>query len=207
MLFVYLKRVPNIIKPLAKNLVFDIPNDSEEIYVTFDDGPHPQITPWVLDQLALFDAKATFFLVANNLEGNEALVERIVDEGHQIGIHGTNHLSGWKTSEGDYIEDVMDAARRIDSKLFRPPYGEITRSQASRLSKDLKLIMWSHLSADFDPSISSEQCVQYATSKIKSGSIIVFHDSEKAKPRLLGALPSCLEFYRNTGFNMKPISL
>jgi peptidoglycan/xylan/chitin deacetylase (PgdA/CDA1 family) len=201
----YFKRIPNIIKPLAKNLVFEFPNDENEIYLTFDDGPHPELTPWVLDVLKSHEAKATFFLIGSNIKGNEQIVERTLSEGHHIGIHGYNHLSGWKTKDVEYIADMKKAAEQIESKLCRPPYGEITRSQAKDLSKQFKLIMWSHLSADFDLSLSPQDCINHATDKIKSGSIIVFHDSEKAKPRLLGALEPSIKYYLEQGFNLMPI--
>lgn len=182
--------------------MFDLPNEQDTIYLTFDDGPHPEITPWVLDQLKSFEASATFFLIGENVQKHPELLDRIVKEGHAIGNHSYSHPSGWKTSDTTYFEDVKRGHELTQSNLFRPPYGRITRSQAQHLREMYTIIMWSDLSADFDTSYDSATCVEFATRKVKPGSIIVFHDSEKAWPRLKDALPKCLEFYRSQGFQM-----
>lgn len=201
----YSKHFPDIIKPLGKDLIFNIKNKENAIYPTFDDGPHPEITPWVLDLLNQYNAKATFFLVGENAEKHPVIVERMQDEGHSIGNHTQHHLNGWKTKNEVYLENIELCRKSIPSELLRPPYGKITRSQAKRLSTDFKIIMWSDLSADFDSNYSVEQCFSFATKKIKSGSVIVFHDSQKAWPRLEALLPKCLEFYASQGFKMKNI--
>jgi peptidoglycan/xylan/chitin deacetylase (PgdA/CDA1 family) len=202
---IYPKHIPQIIKPFGKHLCFDIPNENNQIYLTFDDGPHPEITLWTLDLLEKFEAKATFFLIGENAIRYPEILVRIKNEGHAIGNHTMKHISGWKTSNRDYLDQVHDCNSLIKSDLFRPPYGQITHSQSVELKDDYKIIMWSDLSADFDPKVSVDECFHHATHKVKTGSIIVFHDSEKAWPRLEKALPRCLEYYKGQSFNMSPI--
>lgn len=201
----YLNHIPSIVKPLAKDLIFDLPNDQNIIYLTFDDGPHPQITAEVLDLLDEYQAKATFFLIGENVRKFPEVVERIKASEHAIGLHGNRHLSGWKTRNEDYFADIASCAKAIHSNLFRPPYGEITLSQSKKLKKKFRIIMWSDLSADFDNAYTSQQCFEYATQKVKPGSIIVFHDSEKARPRTIEALKLSLAFYQAKGFKMEAI--
>lgn len=203
----YLKHIPEIIKPFAKQLTFNISNANNEIYLTFDDGPHPTITPWVLNQLEAYSARGTFFLVGENAQKYPELVLEIEQRGHRIGNHSQNHLDGWKTPIDSYVQNVEDCSQHVRSSLFRPPYGQITLSEAKKLQADYKLIMWSDLSADFDASVSWERVIHHATHKVESGSIIVFHDSDKAWPRLKEALVPCLEFYQEKGFNMGTIGL
>ena len=203
----YLKHIPEIIKPFDKQLKFNISNANNEIYLTFDDGPHPTITPWVLDQLEAYSAHGTFFLVGENAQKYPELVLEIEQRGHRIGNHGQNHLDGWKTPIASYVQNVEECSQHVSSSLFRPPYGRITLSEAKKLQSDYKLIMWSDLSADFDASVSWERVVHHATHKVESGSIIVFHDSDKAWLRLKEALVPCLEFYQEKGFNMNSIGL
>ena len=202
----YFKHTPSIIKPLAKDLVFNLPNDRNAIYLTFDDGPHPEITPAVLDLLDEFSAKATFFLIGKHAKAHPEIVEEIKQRGHAIGLHGFNHLSGWKIDDATYIQEVQETPKHVDSKLFRPPYGRITLSQAKTLKKDYEIIMWSDLSADFDAQYSAQECFEFATRKVESGSIIVFHDSEKAEPRMLDALNLSLKYYKEKGFVMEAMS-
>lgn len=202
----YSKHFPEIIKPLGRDLVFNIKNPEKAIYITFDDGPHPEITPWVMEQLARFDAKATFFLVGENAETYPSIAIDLINAGHAVGNHSYHHLSGWKTENALYFENIDRCRQIVESNLFRPPYGQITRSQAKFLKQDYKIIMWSDLSADFDPKYSPEDCFKFATRKVELGSIIVFHDSEKAWPRLEKAFPMCLEYYAKQGFKMLAIS-
>jgi peptidoglycan/xylan/chitin deacetylase (PgdA/CDA1 family) len=196
----YLKHTPSIIKPLAKDLVFSIPNDQKEIYLTFDDGPHPSITAEVMEVLDAFQARATFFLIGQHAQAHPAVVDELQQRGHALGLHGYQHLSGWKTDDQSYVDEVQRTAEIVSSQIFRPPYGQITLSQAKHLKKDYRIIMWSDLSADFDARYSAEDCFRFATQKVKPGSIIVFHDSEKARPRMLEALKHSLEFYCEAGF-------
>lgn len=202
----YLKHTPSIVKPLAKDLVFEIENDENALFLTFDDGPHPDITPFVLKQLKKYDAHATFFLLGKNAELYPDLVKQIIAEGHSIANHSYQHLSGWKTKNEDYYADVDKANELLNTTLFRPPYGQITFSQVKTLKHAYQIIMWSDLSTDFDPKFNADQCFEFATSKVKPGSIVVFHDSQQAWERLEAALPKCLAFYQKKEYKMIPIS-
>jgi len=201
----YLKHTPDIVKPLAKDLTFELPNEENTVYLTFDDGPHPEITPWVMEQLNAFDAHGTFFLLGKHVEQQAHLHQALTKAGHAIGNHGYEHWSGWKTKNKEYYANALKAHELLQSPLYRPPYGQITLGQAKELKKTFQLIMWSDLSADFDVNLSAEQCLHHATHKVKSGSIIVFHDSEKAWPRLESCLPKALAFYAEQGFQMKAL--
>ncbi|MEZ4721098.1 MAG: polysaccharide deacetylase family protein [Flavobacteriales bacterium] len=199
---IYPKHTPEIIKPLAKDLVFELPNDRNEIYLTFDDGPHPEITPWVMDQLDRFDAKGTFFLVGQNVERYPEIIDELKRRGHAMGNHSYSHPSGWKTGNDQYFADIEKCAALVECGLYRPPYGQITLSQTKALKSRFRIIHWSDLSADFDEKLQPEDCLKYATHNVRAGSIIVFHDSEKAWPRLEKMLPKALEFYQEKGFKM-----
>ena len=198
-----------LIKKIFPKYIWDIPNTENKIYLSFDDGPIPEITEWVLDQLKKYNAKATFFCIGDNIEKHPELFKKVIDEGHAIGNHTFNHLNGWKTNTENYIENTKQCEEIIQkskiynlkSKIFRPPYGKISPSQSKRLRQlGYKIIMWDVLTADFDQSISPEQCLENATSKVKSGSIIVFHDSQKASRNLKYTLPKTLELLSQKGF-------
>jgi peptidoglycan-N-acetylglucosamine deacetylase len=199
------------------DLIWDIHVEEDEkiLYLTFDDGPHPIATPFVLDQLEKYDAKATFFCIGRNVVDHIDIYNRILDEDHEIGNHTFNHLNGWKTNDKRYIADILQAANVIDSNLFRPPYGRITRFQAKILTQfrtianksGYKIIMWSVLSGDWDNKIDGKKCYDNVLLNAKSGSIVVFHDSAKALERLQFALPKVLEYYKNEGYQFKVIPL
>ena len=172
-----------------------------EVFVTFDDGPIPEVTPYVLDILAEFNAKATFFCVGANAEKHPDLLERILNEGHAIGNHTWAHENGWKTPQFSYLRSIMQADELLNSSLFRPPYGRITKQQVDALKKRFTLIMWDVLSGDFDPTISPVQCLKNVTENTRPGSIIVFHDSIKAKNNVLAVLPDYLHFLNNMGWH------
>ena len=183
----YWIKTHSIIKKIFKNFVWDIPNNENKIFLTFDDGPTPEITNWVLDELKKYNAKATFFCIGNNIQKQPEIYQNIIKEGHSVGNHTFDHLNGWKNNAKKYIENVLLAENIINAKpkLYRPPYGKIKPSQASKLRKlGYKIIMWDVLSADFDNEITPEKCLQNVLSNIKSGSIIVFHDSKKASKNL-----------------------
>lgn len=194
-----------IIKWIFPNYVWDIPNDAKKVFLTFDDGPTPEITEWVLEQLKKYNAKATFFCIGNNIEKYPELFQKTIAEGHAIGNHTFNHLKGWKTSTEDYIENVKlfetKNPKLVTRNLFRPPYGKIKPSQSKRLRKlGYKIIMWDVLSRDYDQTISATQCLENVLPNVKTGSIIVFHDSLKAEHNLKYVLPKTLEFLKENGF-------
>ncbi|HSM64044.1 MAG TPA: polysaccharide deacetylase family protein, partial [Gillisia sp.] len=175
-------------------------------------GPHPEITPWVLNLLNDYQAKATFFCVGENISKYPEVFQQLISEGHSFGNHTQNHLKGWKTSTSQYLENVLKAEAVISrfsenlnfQKLFRPPYGKIKPSQAKRLQLlNYKIVMWDALSADFDPTISDEDCYRNVIENSNAGSIVVFHDSEKASEKLRIVLPRVLEYYSKKGFDFK----
>jgi peptidoglycan/xylan/chitin deacetylase (PgdA/CDA1 family) len=171
------------------------------VFLTFDDGPHPEITPKVLALLKQHNATATFFLVGDNALKYPDVVAQIVNEGHAIGNHTMHHVNGYKTSTKSYLENVSKCAKHVSSSLFRPPYGKLTRKQGNALLKQgYKLIMWDVLSYDFDKTISAEACAKNVIKHIKPGSIVVFHDSEKAESNMLHALEKTLEYGLSKGF-------
>lgn len=200
----YLTTTPWWLRKLySPSLTWKVPAGQNEIFLTFDDGPHPEITPFVLDCLHTYNARATFFCVGKNVLKYPAVYRRILDEGHKAGNHTHNHLNGWNAGDKEYLDDVMLARKYIDSNLFRPPYGRISRFQVQQLKNFFTIIMWNVLSGDFDVELSSEKCLQNVVSNVKAGAIIVFHDSEKAFPRLEHVLPKVLEFMANKGFKMQ----
>ena len=196
--------------------------DVKEIYLTFDDGPTPEITEFVLNELKKYNAKASFFCIGKNIQKHPDIFKKILLEGHTIGNHTQQHLNGWKTKKTHYIDNVIACEHAISNtlekieaskthrqhpKLFRPPYGKIKRSQAKELDrKGYKIIMWDVLSADFDTAISNEKCLQNVLENTKNGSIIVLHDSLKASEKVRFVLPKILKEFSNKGFVFKAIS-
>ena len=174
-----------------------MPRYDNAVYLSFDDGPHPRITSWVLDELKKYNAKASFFCIGKNVVEHPDIYHRIISEGHAVGNHTHNHLNGWKVSDQEYVQDINKAAKHISTNLFRPPYGRIRGKQFNKLNKamekDTKIIMWDVLSADFDIAVSPEQCLKNVMSNTKAGSIIVFHNSEKAYINLRYALPIVMQ--------------
>lgn len=209
----YFVKTPFFIKKWHPGFVWNFPRDEQVIYLSFDDGPHPRATPFVLDQLAKYNAKATFFCIGKNVAAHPEIYRRILDEGHSVGNHTFNHLNGRKSTDKDYIADIREAARYIDSNLFRPPYGRITGFQARLLtagenakqSTVYRIIMWDVLSADFDLAVSREKCAANVIKNARAGSIVVFHDSEKAFPKLEHALPETLAHFNAKGYRFEAV--
>lgn len=206
----YFIKTPWWAKKLFSSYVWDIPVTEKIVYLTFDDGPHPTITPWVLNELKKHDAKASFFCIGNNVLKYPEVYEQVVKTGHVIGNHTNHHLNGWKTKTDDYLKDVAEASKFISTNLFRPPYGRIKSAQAKGLAKSMNIsksnvIMWDVLSADFDKTISKQQCANNVLKNVKPGSVIVFHDSEKAFPNLEYALPVVLTTLKNEGYKFEEI--
>jgi peptidoglycan-N-acetylglucosamine deacetylase len=191
---------PFLVKKLYPSLTWHFPRKEKKIYFTFDDGPVPEITPWVLDQLAAYQAKATFFCLGKNVEKYPELYRRILAEGHTVGNHTHTHLNGWKCANDDYYQDIEVAKTTISSSLFRPPYGKLRKSQIRDLRKKYRIVMWDVLSYDFDTSLSPRKCSSYVLKNAKNGSVVVFHDSLKAKQNLTGMLPLLLQKYAAAGF-------
>jgi peptidoglycan-N-acetylglucosamine deacetylase len=196
----YLVRTPAVIQALFPRLLWRISTTRKVLYLTFDDGPIPEVTPWVLDTLRQYEARATFFCVGDNIRKYPALYERIRTEGHAIGNHTFNHLDGWKTELPVYLDNVQRCADVADTALFRPPYGRLTRAQRLSLQKHYRVVMWDVLSGDFDAKIEPERCSQNVILRAKPGSVVVFHDSIKAERNVRGALPAVLAYFKERGF-------
>lgn len=180
---------------------------SDSVYLTFDDGPTPGITEWILSILDKYDAKATFFLLGRNVEMYPELYRRIVDAGHAVGNHTYSHQKGWKMTLERYVEDVDFAGGLIKSNLFRPPYAQITPSQTRFLAQRYRLIMWDVLSRDYSNKVSPEGCLRNVTRYVEAGSIVVFHDSEKAFPNMSYALPKVLKLIKAMGLKCRSIEI
>ncbi|WP_395065178.1 polysaccharide deacetylase family protein [Flavobacterium sp.] len=196
-----------IIKKLFSNYVWDIPNNESKVYLTFDDGPTPEITEWTLKQLEKHKAKATFFCIGDNIKKYPEIFNKVIASGNAIGNHTFNHLNGWKTETSNYIENTklctaeISKLKTANCHLFRPPYGKIKPSQSKPIRKlGYKIIMWDIISYDFDTTITPEKCLENVLKNVKSGSIIVFHDSKKAFYNLEYTLPRVLEFLNKNGF-------
>lgn len=197
----YLVKTPRLIQNLFPNFKWSIPVTDKKVYLTFDDGPIPEVTPWVLDLLKEYDFKATFFCVGENAMKYPEILERIVAEGHTVGNHTFNHMNGWVTENIKYFHNIRRCAHLINSTLFRPPYGRLKPKQAQFIQRHYDIIMWSLLSGDFDPALSKEMCLENVVSNINPGAIIVFHDSLKALDKLKYVLPKTLDHLKLLGFS------
>lgn len=198
-------KTPRIVKSLFSKLTWQMLNDERKIYLTFDDGPIPGVTEWVLDLLDEYNIKATFFCVGENVVRHPEVYQNIKDQGHSIGNHTYNHMNGWKCSVEEYLDNVAKADSVIQSKLFRPPHGRIKRKAIGALMPHYEIIMWDVLSVDYDANVSPESCLKNVTSNVQAGSIIVFHDSLKAERNLRYALPKCIEYLQNEGYSFHRI--
>lgn len=228
----YFTKTPRIFTRIFSNYTWCFSLDKKEIYLTFDDGPTPEITNFVLSELQKHNAKATFFCIGKNVKKHPDIFKRLITEGHTVGNHTQNHFNGWKHHKKEYLENIFSCENNLQGfknlvglnnsnnntykvfetlqekpKLFRPPYGKIKVSQGKELiKKGYKIIMWSVLSADFDTSISKEQCLQNVLRNTNNGSIVVFHDSLKASEKLTYVLPKVLEEFSKKGFTFKAIT-
>ncbi|NAS32133.1 polysaccharide deacetylase family protein [Flavobacteriaceae bacterium R38] len=199
-------KTPGIIKKIFSGYTWNIRTRKKTIYLTFDDGPIPGVTEWILDTLSKYNAKATFFCIGNNVTSNPEIYQRILKEGHAVGNHTYNHLKGWNTTKEKYLQNIKEAAIHIDSKLFRPPYGRITSSQAKELRKmGYKIIMWDVLAMDWDANIPKEKCADNVLKNSKEGSIVVFHDSLKAEHNMKYALTTTLDHFSKKGYSFESL--
>lgn len=205
----YLIKSPGWFKSIFPNMIWEAATQKNEMFLTFDDGPHPVHTPFVLNILKQYNAKATFFCIGKNVVQYPHIYQQIIDEGHAIGNHTYNHVNGYVVKDEMYLKEVNDAADIIKSNLFRPPYGRIKRFQAkvlTTLQKPYKIIMWTVLSGDFDTSITKETCAENVLLKATNGAIIVFHDSDKAAERMYYALPKVLQYFTDKGYVFEKIT-
>jgi peptidoglycan/xylan/chitin deacetylase (PgdA/CDA1 family) len=211
MLYKFFIKTPSFVKRFFSSYVWSLPTSEKLVYLTFDDGPHPVVTSFVLKELKKYNAKATFFCVGKNVEEYPEIYQQILAEGHAVGNHTYDHPNGWEVSTDYYLDNVAKASNYISSNLFRPPYGKIKSSQAKgitqAINKEANIIMWDVLSADFVTSINREQCLNNVLKNYDKGSIIVFHDSEKAYPNLQFALAKTLEALSANGYVFERIDL
>ncbi|HEX5023923.1 MAG TPA: polysaccharide deacetylase family protein [Agriterribacter sp.] len=205
----YFVKTPWLLKKIYHTGIWDIPGNEKVLYLTFDDGPHPEATPFVLNELKKYNAKATFFCIGKNVVQHPHIYSQVLMAGHRTANHTYSHLNGWKTDDKKYFEDIAEARKYIDSDLFRPPYGRISKLQLKCLADSFKMkaIMWSVLSADFDVKISPETCLRNVVLTAKPGNIVVFHDSKKAMENLSYALPGVLAHFSEKGYRFDKINL
>ncbi len=193
-------------KKFFPKAVWEIHSSEKAIYLTFDDGPIPGLTEWILDELKRFDAKATFFCVGENIEKNKSIFDRILKEGHQIGNHTYNHIKGFHTGILEYLKNTDACEVLTRNRLFRPPYGQLRKSQYRSLLKlNFKIVFWDVISYDYEK-ITPEQCLKNVLKHTKPGSIVVFHDNLKAETNVKYALTRTLEHFAEKGFKFRSIS-
>ncbi|MEQ8358551.1 MAG: polysaccharide deacetylase family protein [Cytophagales bacterium] len=202
-------KTPLFIQMIFPALVWKIKTKEKIIYLTFDDGPVEEVTPFVLDELKQVNAKATFFCIGDNIQKHPHIYHRINAEGHVTANHTFNHLSGWKTDNREYFENInkCESYLKQNQKLFRPPYGKLTFAQMRKLKQSYKIIMWDVLSGDFEKKLDSEKCLNSCIKKTSQGSIVVFHDSFKAFPILKAVLPKYLKHFNKLGYKFEAIQL
>jgi len=201
----YLIHTPRFIQNLFPSFIWRVPTKEKKIFLTFDDGPIPEVTPWVLDILGQYNAKATFFCVGDNVRKYPEIFETIVQTGHKAGNHTFHHLNGWTSENIPYFHNVRHCARLVDGDLFRPPYGKLRPKQIQFLTRHYNIVMWDVLSGDFDRSITPHQCFENVRQNSREGSIIVFHDSKKAWENLSYSLPKVLEYFSKKGYTFEAI--
>ena len=201
----YLAKTPELLKPLYKDLLWHVDTTRKELFLTFDDGPIPEVTPWVLQVLRSYGAKATFFCIGKNIEEHRWIYDMIQKEGHSVGNHTYDHLNGWRSTPWAYYRSVLACSKLTGSDLFRPPYGRIKRDQAKGLLNRFQIVMWDVLSGDFDPKASKDKCLSNVVDNAGRGSIIVFHDSLKAQEKMQYALPKVLEHFSSLGYAFRAL--
>ncbi|WP_299523226.1 polysaccharide deacetylase family protein [Winogradskyella sp.] len=216
-------KTPGFVKTLFPNFVWNVNTSDKELFLTFDDGPTPEITEWVLQTLRQYNAKATFFCIGKNIESNPEIFQNILKDSHSIGNHTYDHLKGWKTKTKVYVgnteladsviafqvqNSIVPNAHNLEVlKLFRPPYGKFKTKQSKKIQKlGYRIILWDVLSYDWDKTVSEETCFKNVISATKEGSIIVFHDSVKASRNLKYSLPKVLDYYNEKGYVFKALS-
>ena len=193
-------KTPSFIRYIFPSLIWNKLKSRKTIYLTFDDGPHSDLSNFILDELKKYQAKATFFYLGRQVEKYPKIFERCVNENHQIGNHTYSHLNGWATNNKKYYKDINKASKLINSDLFRPPYGRIKMSQIKHLKKHYKIVMWDVLSWDFDENTCSKECFKNIVKNTSSGSIIVLHENEKSYKNVKEVLPKILNYFSSKGF-------
>jgi peptidoglycan/xylan/chitin deacetylase (PgdA/CDA1 family) len=204
----YLVKKPRWLKKLYGKCTWEVSTREKILFLTFDDGPHPSLTPFVLEELKKYEAKATFFCLGANVERRPELYQQLIREGHAVGNHTYSHFDGWRTRNRTYYDDVLRAQRFVASRLFRPPHGHITPFQVRKLRSafGLHVVMWSIMSGDFDPNTAPEQCYSNVASHAVPGSIVVLHDNDAAGTNLRYVLPRLLSEFSAKGYRFLALS-
>lgn len=192
---------PRLLRPLWGKVMWRKDPSKKVIYLTFDDGPVPEVTPQVLDLLDEYKIKATFFCVGENVQKYPETFAQVLNRGHKVGNHTFNHLKGFSVTDEEYYDNIDKAAGLIDSKLFRPPYGRITRRQINELKSKYKIIMWDVITHDYNKNLSPETIMRTIKRYSRNGSLVVFHDSIKANDNVLAVLPLAIEYWKSKGYN------
>ena len=200
-----MRQIPDFIKLMWRTPVWRINPSEKVIYLTFDDGPNPEVTPQVLDILDEFEAKATFFCVGENVMKYPEIFQKVKHRGHAVGNHTFNHVKGTEKTVKVYVDNVGKAHEYIHSKLFRPPHGRITLSQVNKLKADFKIIMWDFITYDFDRQVTSTEILKEVKIRSRNGSVVIFHDSLKARKNVLEALPEALRYWKKEGYEVKAL--
>jgi peptidoglycan/xylan/chitin deacetylase (PgdA/CDA1 family) len=203
----YLVKTPKLVQTLMPAYTWRLPSEEKSIFLTFDDGPIPEVTPWVLQTLAEYKARATFFCVGENVHRYPEIYQQLLQAGHSVGNHTHNHLNGWHTEHLPYIHNVRHCARLVKSPLFRPPYGRLLPPQRAFLERHYRIVMWDVLSGDFDPDLPPRRCLENVVAHASPGSIVVMHDSRKAEPRLRYVLPRLLDHFNARGYRFDAIPM
>ena len=194
--------ITQLLQFFTPNLVWKIKSVEKTVYLTFDDGPHPEITLWVIKQLEKHNAKATFFCVGENVTKFPDTYSEIIKTGNAVGNHTFNHINGWKNDDENYFDNILKCQEVVHSTLFRPPYGRIKFSQIKKLKKQFKIIMWDLLSRDYLENLNTKLAIQSLKKNIRNGSIIVFHDSVKAEKNMKTILPEILNYLQQNNYRM-----
>ena len=200
-----MRQIPDFIKLMWRTPVWRINPSEKVIYLTFDDGPNPEVTPRVLDILDEFEAKATFFCVGENVMKYPEIFQEVKHRGHAVGNHTFNHVKGTEKTVKEYVDNVGKAHEYIHSKLFRPPHGRITLSQVNKLKADFKINMWDFITYDFDRQVTSTEILKEVKLRSRNGSVVIFHDSLKARKNVLEALPEALRYWKKEGYEVKAL--
>ncbi len=199
------KVVLRMLGMLDRRVLWRVPTRGNEVFLTFDDGPEPTVTPWVLDTLAAHGAKATFFCLGRHAEQHPQLFQRLRDEGHSVGHHTWDHPSGWQTPTRSYYRSVLRGAEQVGGELFRPPYGRMKIGQSRTVGRRFQVVMWDVLGGDFRKNRSGASCASYVLRRAKPGSIVVLHDNLKSTACLKEALPLILEGWARKGYRCAPL--
>ena len=200
-----IEQLPVFFRGVYRKVTWRKDNRLKNIYLTFDDGPIPEVTPWVLDILDKYGIKATFFCVGENVWRYPEIYQEILRRGHRTGNHTYNHLRGFFTSSKRYLENVEKAASYVKSDLFRPPHGELRSYQYLRLQKNYQIIQWDVITRDYNPDLTGEQVLSIVKKYARNGSIVVFHDSLKSERNMRYAMPKAIEYLLANGYSFEKL--